>query len=152
MNKTSTAVAVAVAALLSIGLSSSLWADDMSMNDEPAADSSTMDQPASMPNTSDINPGDYMEREVYTADGESIGKVDKLVTNNSDHTVYAVVGVGGFLGIGEKDVAIPIDKLQLQSNKLQLASGITKDSLKQQMKYEESEFSAFEAPDESSSD
>jgi len=150
MNKTS--AAVALAALLSIGLSSGLWADDMSMNNEPAEDSSSMNQSEPMSNTAAINPGDYMGKEVYTASGESIGKIDKLVTSNSDHTVYAVIGVGGFLGIGEKDAAIPINKLQLQGSKLQLASGITKNSLKQQMKYEESEFSAFEASDKSSGD
>ena len=148
MNKTY--AAIAAAALLSIGLGTSAWADNMSA--DPAADSNTMGQSAPMANTAAINPGDYTGKEIVTAKGDSVGKIDKLVTSNSDHAVYAVVGVGGFLGIGEKDAAIPINKLQLQGNKWQLASGITKDSLKQGMKYEKSEFSAFEATDQSTGD
>jgi len=150
MNKTSSALAVA--ALLSIGLGTSVWADNMSMNDEPAGTSNTMGQSAPMSPTAAINPGDYTGKEIITAKGDSVGKIDKLVTSNSDHTVYAVVGVGGFLGLGEKDAAIPINKLQLQGNKWQLAAGITKDSLKKGMQYEKSEFSAFEVTDQPSGD
>ena len=150
MNKTS--ATLAVAALLSIGLSTSVWADNMSTNNEPAGTSNTMGQSAPMSPTAAINPDDYTGKEIITAKGDSVGKIDKLVTSNSDHTVYAVVGVGGFLGLGEKDAAIPINKLQLQGNKWQLAAGITKDSLKQGMKYEKSEFSAFEVADQPSGD
>lgn len=44
-------------------------------------------------------------------EGESIGKVRDVVINPTGGTQALVVGVGGFLGIGEKDVAINFDRV-----------------------------------------
>ena len=94
--------------------------------------------------TTAYNPKDYDGKDVVNAKGDKVGEVDKLVVSTGDQKVYAVVGVGGFLGIGEKDVAIPLEQLQPQGDKLALSSGITEDELKNSMRYKESEFSAFE--------
>lgn len=90
------------------------------------------------------NPEDYDGKRVVNANGDKVGEVEKLVISTGDQQVYAVIGVGGFLGIGEKDVAIPLEQLQPQGEDLTLASGITEDELKNSMEYNESEFSAFE--------
>ena len=90
------------------------------------------------------NPKDYDGKRVINANGDKVGEVEKLVISTGDQQVYAVIGVGGFLGIGEKDVAIPLEQLQPQGEDLTLASGITEDELKNSMEYNESEFSAFE--------
>ena len=151
MKKTS--IAVAVAALLSVGLSTSLWADSMSTNKDTNAmtpvsqansESQMISQSTGMPDTAAIELKDYKGKEVITSKGDSVGTIDKLVTYHLDNTVYAVVGVGGFLGMGEKDAAIPINQLRSQGDKWVLSSRVTKDSLKKGMKYEKSEFSAFE--------
>ncbi len=42
---------------------------------------------------------------------------------------YAIVGVGGFLGMGERDVAVPVSKFKQQMGKIVL-KGATKDALK----------------------
>ncbi|WP_158555080.1 PRC-barrel domain-containing protein [Fulvimarina endophytica] len=44
-------------------------------------------------------------------DAETLGSVNNLVVSSSGEIVAGVVGVGGFLGIGEKDVAVPFDDL-----------------------------------------
>ena len=151
MKKTS--IAVAVAALISTGLSNILWADSMSTNKESNimkhesqtdSERQMINQSTGMPNTMAIELKDYKGKEVITSKGDSVGKIDKLVTSRLDNSVYAVVGVGGFLGLGEKDATIPINQLQSRGDKWILSSGVTKDSLKKGMKYEESEFSAFE--------
>lgn len=52
---------------------------------------------------------------VYSNSGETIGEINDIVLQpQSGQIVTAVVGVGGFLGIGEKDVAIDMAQLQLQ--------------------------------------
>ncbi len=146
-------IAVAVSALLSVGLITSLWADSMSTNKDTNAmtpESQTnserqmINQSPGMLNTAAINPMDYKGKEVITFRGDSVGKIGNLVTYNIDHTVYVIVGVGGFLGLGEKEAAIPVTLLQSQGDKWALSSGVTKDSLTKEMKYEKSEFSAFE--------
>ena len=51
-------------------------------------------------------------QEVYGADGESIGEVSDLILQDDGSTRAAIVDVGGFLGIGEKPVAVSFDQLQ----------------------------------------
>jgi hypothetical protein len=48
---------------------------------------------------------------------------------------YAIIGVGGFLGIDRHDVAIPAGQLKIQGGKLMLP-GATKDALKALPKFE----------------
>lgn len=50
-----------------------------------------------------------MGMEVKTTDGEKVGAVDDLIINENGHVVAIVVGIGGFLGMGEKSVAIGWD-------------------------------------------
>ena len=49
--------------------------------------------------------------DVVGAAGENIGSVDDVVADREGQIVGIVVGVGGFLGMGQKDVAIPMDAL-----------------------------------------
>lgn len=60
---------------------------------------------------------------------DKIGNVDDLIVNRSDRVPYAVVSVGGFLGMGEKLVAVPMASLQISPDKT-LLPGATKDMLK----------------------
>ena len=51
---------------------------------------------------------------VYGPDNKSIGEISELIIDNHAHAKAAVIGVGGFLGIGEKKVAVPFEALQIQ--------------------------------------
>jgi sporulation protein YlmC with PRC-barrel domain len=83
---------------------------------------------------------DIKGKSVVNATGEEIGDVKNIVQNRTDNSVQAVVAVGGFLGIGAKQVAIPIDQLSLQGDKLMLGSLSTKDQIKQLPDYEKSQY------------
>jgi len=50
--------------------------------------------------------------DVYGADNQKIGDMDELLVDRQGKIHGFVVGVGGFLGIGQKDVAIPFDQVQ----------------------------------------
>lgn len=52
------------------------------------------------------------EATVETANGERIGTIQELVVDPQGRVTAVVVGVGGFLGVGEKHVAIAYDALQ----------------------------------------
>lgn len=47
------------------------------------------------------------------ADAASVGNLNDLITSPEGEIQAAVIGVGGFLGVGEKDVAVSPDQLQL---------------------------------------
>jgi sporulation protein YlmC with PRC-barrel domain len=52
---------------------------------------------------------------VVGANNESIGDVNDVLMEKDGKAVAVVVGVGGFLGIGEKDVAVPFQSLEFTS-------------------------------------
>lgn len=60
---------------------------------------------------------------------EKIGNVDDFIVSRSDRIPYAIVSVGGFLGVGEKLVAVPMASLQLSMDRTMLP-GATKGMLK----------------------
>ena len=52
---------------------------------------------------------------VYGPDDKQIGKIDDLLINKNGATQTIVIGVGGFLGFGKKDVAVPFSSVQWQT-------------------------------------
>src|ERR687893_2644995 len=54
--------------------------------------------------------------DVYGTDNQKIGDIDEVLVDRQGKIHGLVVGVGGFLGIGQKDVAIPFDQVQWLSN------------------------------------
>jgi sporulation protein YlmC with PRC-barrel domain len=49
---------------------------------------------------------------VYNDNNESLGSINDLLTDKSGNIKAVVVGVGGFLGVGEHLVAVPYDKIK----------------------------------------
>lgn len=60
-----------------------------------------------------VSANEYIGKQIYNAGDESIGKINDLILEQNGGIVAAVVGVGGFLGIGTKDVALPMSKVSL---------------------------------------
>lgn len=52
---------------------------------------------------------------VVNARGEEIGSVRDIVISRTDRTPYAVVDVGGWLGIGGTQIAVPLQELEIRS-------------------------------------
>jgi putative membrane protein len=78
---------------------------------------------------------DLIGQTVVNKNGDKVGKVDDIVLDANKKAVLAVISVGGFLGIGAKDVAVPFDELQPGDNKAILMSDATKDQLKAMPEY-----------------
>jgi len=66
---------------------------------------------------------------IYNEADEKIGTVDDLIVSRTDRIPYAIVSVGGFLGMGSKLVAIPTNDLQFSIDHTLLA-GADKEALK----------------------
>jgi sporulation protein YlmC with PRC-barrel domain len=49
---------------------------------------------------------------VYNDNNESLGSINDLLTDKNGNIKAAVVGVGGFLGVGEHLVAVPFEKIK----------------------------------------
>jgi hypothetical protein len=66
---------------------------------------------------------------VYNDKNEKIGSIDDVIITPDKKLSYAVVGTGGFVGLGKHDVVIPMKQLQEQDGKFALP-GATKETLK----------------------
>ena len=84
--------------------------------------------------------GDITSMKVSTSDDKDIGKVNKVVVDPVTNRVYAVVSVGGFMGVGSKKVTMEIDKMQLRDNKLIASDVMSKDDLKNRAEYNSANF------------
>jgi sporulation protein YlmC with PRC-barrel domain len=67
---------------------------------------------------------------VYNDGGDGIGKVDDIIVAPDKAVSYAIIGAGGFLGMGRHDVAILVSQLKQQSDGRFVLAGATKDALK----------------------
>lgn len=70
-----------------------------------------------------------MGESVYNENDEKVGDVTDVVITSGGDVTHIIVGAGGFLGMGQHDVAIPFDELKRGDDRLTL-SGYTKDQLK----------------------
>jgi hypothetical protein len=65
---------------------------------------------------------------VSNENNETVGTIDDLIITPGGQAPYAILSVGGFLGIGTKYVALPFTSLKIVDNKVVLPGG-TKDAL-----------------------
>jgi sporulation protein YlmC with PRC-barrel domain len=74
--------------------------------------------------------GKLIGADIVNDKNESIGKIDDIIIDKN-RVMYAVVQVGGFLGVGSRLIAIPYDSLQIDdAGKKVVLPGASKDELK----------------------
>jgi hypothetical protein len=79
---------------------------------------------------------------VVNANGDEVAEIEDLVADQSQ-TYYAVLSVGGFLGVGDKKVAIPLEDLQLWEDEVYLMTSATEEQLEQMAEYDEQQFQPY---------
>lgn len=76
---------------------------------------------------------DFIGQMVYASDKAKVGSISDLLLSKDAKTVEGfVIGVGGFLGIGEKSVALKMDRLRMTHDPqggLQLTTDLKKEEL-----------------------
>lgn len=72
---------------------------------------------------------DLMGKTVVNESDEKIGDINDVVISSDGRSMYLLIGAGGFLGMGEKNVAVPFDRFERRDDKIVL-SGYSKEQLK----------------------
>ncbi|MFN2359639.1 MAG: PRC-barrel domain-containing protein [Marinobacter sp.] len=122
---------------------------------DKAGQDGAMEQKSSQDNQTGMNNQSYLESvpaggiqaselisaEIKTNDDEDVGSVTDLIIDKDGQVAAVVVGVGGFLGMAEKDVAIGWDDLTMsrdsaESDDLELRVNMTRDDLNAAPSYE----------------
>ena len=87
---------------------------------------------------------DITGTDVVNSAGDEIGEVEQIVRDKETGSLHAVVSVGGFLGIGDKKVAIALDDLQVRNEQLLISLASTEEQLKAYPAYEETRYEEVE--------
>lgn len=74
----------------------------------PATTNQTMNKPA----TGQWRASKLIGVDVYNQQNEKLGEINELILNSSGQIAGAVIGVGGFLGMGERHVMVPLSQLR----------------------------------------
>jgi hypothetical protein len=88
--------------------------------------------------TSDLLIGNLIGETVVTPNNESVGEITDLVTDEHGKVVAVLIGAGGFLGIGQKDVAIRFEDIKVsrdENNDLTVTANVTKEMIAQAPDY-----------------
>jgi sporulation protein YlmC with PRC-barrel domain len=98
----------------------------------PATGTAAQAQPmASIPSNS-MTVTEWYKQNVYDSQDNKIGEIMDVLMDHDGKATALIIGVGGFLGAGEKDVAVPFHAVQLKTknNKPYLVMNATKDEMK----------------------
>ena len=98
-----------------------------------------------------INPGSSSEREmtveevtdydIIGANGEVLGDIQEIV--KVDNRLFAVIGSGGFLGLGEKEVAIPLSSL-MATDRGMIAPNVTESQIDALSEFDDDQYPELE--------
>jgi sporulation protein YlmC with PRC-barrel domain len=122
-------------------LGTTLMAGPVLAQTSPPAGSTTAPPAGSTAAPAQMNTGNWLTQEqpgqwrasklegldIYNQNNEKIGDISELLVDSSGKIQAVVVGVGGFLGIGERDVAIPFDQIRLVNEPRAVATTATTD-------------------------
>lgn len=80
---------------------------------------------------SEVLATDFTGETVLSSSGEKVGDVNNLVFDENGRISLVVIGVGGFLGVGQKEVAVPFAGLkpEMRDNQQVLIIDATKEQL-----------------------
>ncbi len=93
--------------------------------------------------TDQITAEDFIGTTVYGANEENVGEIGDIVLSQDGKIDAIIVDVGGFLGIGEKQVAIGMDQLEFMldaDGNQYLYTNFTEDQLEAQPAYDEGSY------------
>ena len=117
-------LATCIAAVPSIALAQTqTQAPQRAQQNQTAASSAQMaGKFLAAPMAGQIRAADLRSADIYTADNQKVGDIDDILLDSRGNIVAVVVGVGGFLGIGQKNVAIPFESLNMMDTNSGMAA------------------------------
>ena len=87
------------------------------------------DAVAATAETAAVDAQKLIGQDIENASGETVGEVESVVIDGAGNVKYVIAGVGGFLGLGEKHVALLWDELTISENGNKVMANVTKEQL-----------------------
>lgn len=94
--------------------------------DDQYASLRTTGEPVAAGAASTVVVSDIVGRDVVNLQGEELGEIESVTLVND--RAYAILAEGGFLGIGEDEVAVPLDSMSMRGDEIVLR-GMTEEDI-----------------------
>ena len=88
---------------------------------------------------------DVIGATVTNQEGDNVAEILDLVKPQDFDEIYAVLSVGGFLGVGDKKVVVPLKALQIGQDGEVVLANVSKDQLQQMAEYDEARYQSTAA-------
>lgn len=134
-------MSAAISALIAGG---ALAQDTIDTGPDATVTDETMEVAPTFVSLEEMTVGDMLSMWVYDPAGDTIGDVDYVI--NASGGAAAVIGIGGFLSIGEYTVAVALEEFELREDGASLFLNTTKEALKNTPELDESNLESL--PDE----
>lgn len=94
----------------------------------------------------DMTAAQLKGKSVVTSTGEEIGEIDDVGYSATHQERVAVIEAGGFLGVGEKRIAVPLSELEPGSDD-SVKTSLDRDTIESQEEFDEAGFTADQTDD-----
>jgi hypothetical protein len=81
-----------------------------------------------------VRAGDLVGQNIYNTGGERLGEIEGIVLSRDDNAVAALIGMGRFLGVDEKQVAVHLSDLEMQGGNI-LVKNLTRSDFQRSPAY-----------------
>lgn len=94
---------------------------------------------------SELSAEELRGQTIVTADGEEIGEINEVGYSTTHQERVATVEVGGFLGVGQKQIAIPLSKIQKSVDDPEaVQTSMTREKIEAEEEFDETGFEVGE--------
>ncbi len=93
-----------------------------------------------------LTPSQLRGTEVIGPSGEEVGTVKAVVRSRDEKNIQAVISAGGMMGMGDRKVAVPLNSLRYDGDKLRISA--TEEQLKARPEYQSEKFVELEPSDQ----
>ncbi|MBV7410968.1 hypothetical protein [Maritimibacter sp. DP1N21-5] len=123
-------------------------ADDMASPADPMADPTAEGEAMQPTFTSleEMTVGDVVGFVAYDPEGNRIAEIDYVIQASADAEAEAVLGIGGFLGLGEHTAGVPLSNFELREDGMSFQLNADKEMLKERPEIDEANIEGL--PDE----
>lgn len=101
-------------------LATAAFAQSPSTSTAPAAAPATASDSANTSFNGNWRTSKVVGLNVYNEANESLGSINDLLTDKEGNIKAVVIGVGGFLGVGERLIAVPYDKIKFSNEPVKM--------------------------------
>jgi len=113
---------------ITVGIVAAALMTSVAFAQTPSTTPSTANSGSAIGSDSSSHKGEWrtsklMGLNVYNDNNEKLGDINEVLVDKSGKITAVVIGVGGFLGIGENNVAVSFDKLKFVNEPVAYAAG-----------------------------